>query len=203
MKGKPWLDSASPWDTEGQFLNWMRGELRKIWTHHPIKNSYINARRFKAPLGKPTKKEPDGKMIWSVECEHCGTVVKTSQGKGEEKAFNVDHIHGGKGFNDFDTMTEWIKRTFYVTSEDIRILCTPCHKVVNHMQKTGFDFELAQADKYAIQAEKRSVYAQKDFLEYFGINDHGNKEKRREAFRELFHKNPEALQEAQISGIIE
>lgn len=188
MNGKPWLDPASPWDNEKQFLNWMRGELRKMWTHHPIKNSYVNSKRFKAPLGKPTKKDPDGKMIWAVQCEICDKVVKTSQKKGEEKPFNVDHLAGGKGFNDFDSMTDWIKMVFYVTSDDLRILCTPCHKVVNHMQKTGYDFTTAQADKAAIAFCNRPVGEQKAFLEERGVTDHSNDGKRREAYRELFLK---------------
>lgn len=181
MSKSPWEDPISPWDNEADFLNWLRGEIRRVWTHHPTKNEYVNQRRFKAPIGRVTKNNPKGQMVWAVECENCGVHVKTSKPKGQRTSeFNVDHLVGGEGFKDEEGLFRWMKRMLFITSDDIRILCTPCHKVVNHMQKTGYSFTEAKADKKAIAICGKGC-PEKQWLLDRGVEPaKGSKERRRQ-----------------------
>lgn len=172
----------------------MRGQLRQAWTNHPTKNSYITHKRYKAPLGKPTKKEPNGKMVFTVDCELCEKPCKVSYDpkKGEEKPFNVDHLIGGKGFKNLEEMMGWIERIFFITSDDIRILCTPCHKIINHSQKTGLNFEHARADKQAIKIQNEKT--DKEFIEEAGETPGSNaKIRRKQLVQILMQKNEESL----------
>ena len=139
-----WDFPSSPWQTETDFLGWLRGQIRRIWNRHPVKIAYKNARRYKAPIGIK------GKEVWCSNCEICGK---------QSRECEVDHKSGGYGFKDWDSFTEWQKRILLVSFDDIRELCPECHGIVTHQQKTGLSFEEAKAEKMAIylRKEKKDV----------------------------------------------
>lgn len=168
----PW-DNNPAWKSEKDFMNWLRSQTRRIWSRHPVKISYKNNRRFKAPLGI------NGKEVWSCTCEMCGKVVRSSDTQ-------IDHIVMGGSFSDWKTYTEWAKRILWVTPDDIRELCVNCHTIVNHQQKTGLSFEEAKVDKEIIQIIKDKK--DKLVLEQAGIKPASNQKDRRKQLVELFKK---------------
>lgn len=132
---KVWNFPSSPWKTETAFLGWLRGQIRRIWSRHPVKISYKNSRRYKAPVGRNEKE------VWVSDCEICGC---------QSRDCEVDHKDGGYGFTDWDSFTKWQQRILLVSFDDIRELCKECHAIVSHAQRCGISFEEAKCEKEAI-----------------------------------------------------
>jgi hypothetical protein len=160
----PW-DGSTAWKNEKDFLNWLRSQTRRVWSRHPVKISYKNKRRFKAPLGI------NGKEVWACHCELCEKLVRSSETQ-------IDHIVMGGSFNSWETYTEWARRILWVTPDDIRELCKECHEIITHMQKTGLSWEDAKIDKTVIQIIKEKK--DKSWLLEQGITPASNGKLRRE-----------------------
>lgn len=163
MLNEPWKIPNSPWRDEKAYLNWLRGSIRRIWSRHPVKISYKQQRRYKAPVGK------FGKDVWVSDCELCGKQCRTC---------DVDHIKGGYGFNDWQSFTEWAKMILWVTFEDIRELCPDCHSIITLSQRLGVDFEESKVQKAAIELCKQK--ADKSWLSERGLTPKSNAKLRRE-----------------------
>ena len=152
MSGQPWEIPNSPWKDEKAYYNWLRGSVRRIWSRHPVKISYKQQRRYKAPVGR------NGKGVWVSDCEMCGE---------QSRSCDVDHLHGGYGFTDWQSFTEWAKMILWVTYEDIRELCPECHAVVTLSQRLGISIEEARLVKEVIAMEKDKTL--KKFLDDHGV----------------------------------
>lgn len=135
----PWEIPNSPWKDEKAYLNWLRGSIRRIWSRHPVRIAYKQSLRYKAPVGK------NGKEVWVCECELCGKQSRETQ---------TDHIHGGYGFKDWDSFTEWARMILWVSFDDIRELCIECHEIVTLSQRKGISFNESFANKEAIKIIK-------------------------------------------------
>lgn len=152
MSKKPWEIPNSPWKDEKAYYNWLRGSIRRIWSRHPVKISYKQQRRYKAPVGR------NGKEVWVSDCEMCGE---------QSRSCDVDHLHGGYGFTDWQSFTEWAKMILWVTYDDIRELCPECHAVVTLSQRLGISTEEARLVKKVIAMEKDKSL--KQWLEDRGV----------------------------------
>lgn len=131
---KVWKFPDSPWKSETAFLGWLRGQIRRIWSRHPVKIAYKNSRRYKAPIGRNEKE------VWCSDCEICGK---------QSRDCEVDHKDGGYGFTDWDSFTNWQQRILLVSFDDIRELCKECHSVVSYAQSYNMSFEEAKCEKEA------------------------------------------------------
>lgn len=171
MSNEPWKIPNSPWKDEKAYLNWLRGSIRRIWSRHPVKISYKQQRRYKAPVGK------NGKDVWVIDCEICGCPHRDTQ---------TDHIRGGFGFNDWQSFTDWAKMILWVTFDDIRELCTSCHEAVTLSQKLGISFDEAVIQKEAISIIKSKK--ELSWLKERGIVPASNAEKRRKQIIEELSK---------------
>lgn len=172
-KLNPW-DNVSTWKNEKAFFNWLRSQTRRIWSRHPVKISYKQGRRYKAPIGK------NGREVWACRCEMCGKEVASGSAE-------IDHIAAGGSFYDWESYTEWAKRILWVSHDDIRELCQDCHSTVSHAQRTGLTLEEAHKDKKLIALTKRPVKEQKKELlgEGFSEEDVSNSKKRKDCYRKL------------------
>ena len=170
----PWEIPNSPWKDEKAYLNWLRGSIRRIWSRHPVRIAYKQSLRYKAPVGK------NGKEVWVCDCELCGKQSRETQ---------TDHIHGGYGFKDWDSFTEWARMILWVSFDDIRELCIECHETVTLSQRNGTTFEQARAGKDALALVK----AKKDlqWLQERGIVALSSQQKRREQIVEHILKEKE------------
>lgn len=149
MNENPWEIPNSPWKDEKAYLNWLRSSIRRIWSRHPVKIVYKQSRRYKAPVGR------NDKEVWVSDCEICGKQSRDCQ---------VDHLHGGYGFTDWTSFTEWAKMILWVGFDDIREVCVECHEVISLSQRKGISFEEALTEKelIAIFKEKRDKQWLKD-----------------------------------------
>lgn len=167
----PWNIPGSPWKDEKAYLNWLRGSIRRIWSHHPVKIAYKQQRRYKAPIGLK------GKEVWCSDCEMCGKQSRTCE---------VDHLEGGYGFKDWQTFTEWAKMILWVTFEDIRELCEECHSQVTLSQKLGIPLADAIIEQKVISICKLPVKEIDKYLADNGVvNYPKNKDGRRNAVRDV------------------
>lgn len=142
IKREPWDDAPTIWKDEKAYLTWLRGSIRRIWSRSPVKIAYKQSRRYKAPVGLK------GKEVWVSDCEMCGK---------QSRDCEVDHLHGGFGFTDWQSFTEWARMILWVSFDDIQELCPECHSVISYQQKSGLSFEDAKIEKQAIELCKKSV----------------------------------------------
>ena len=91
----PW-DDVSTWKDEKAYMNWLRSSIRKIWSRHPVKISYIHEHRFKSNIGKRTKRNPSG-LVWACRCECCKEVFRQTD-------CQVDHIDGNRKNNSISNL---------------------------------------------------------------------------------------------------
>ncbi len=173
MTRTPWKDVPELWRDEAAFAQWLRSASRRIWSRSPVKLAYIRQYRYKAPVGKITKKNPEG-MVWVCDCHICNQ---------QSRKFEVDHIEQAGSTANIKEWLIWVERLLVVDFEDMRILCKDCHAVVTLSQKLGCSFERAKyIEKPRIAFEKKKAKEQLDTLTKLGIIPFKTKEQRVEQY---------------------
>lgn len=175
---EPWQQCADVWKTKAAFFNWMRGQMRRAWVRHPVKVSYMRLHRFKAPLGKPTFKFPDGKMIWATHCETCGKLCK-------EGDTEVDHVKGAGSFQGWEDFERWMHGLMHINHDSLEIICKPCHRIKSYADQHHLSFEDAKLEKKVIAFCKQKASVQSRKLHTYGypISKITNAKMRREAYK--------------------
>jgi hypothetical protein len=148
----PWDVKGVPWKSEAAFYGWVRGQLRKGWSRHPVKNLLIQNNRFKKDNGK-------GRMTWHLNCEQCKKATPQTK-------IHVDHllpstVGGLKTEADFG---RFIYRLYFVSFEDLQLLCIPCHDIKTYSERKGCSFEEAVIEKQVICIMKKGVLDLKKWL---------------------------------------
>ena len=147
---KPWDVKGVPWKSEAAFYGWVRGQLRKGWTRHPVKNLLIQNNRFKKDNGK-------GRMTWHLNCSQCK--VATPQTK-----IQIDHINPAGSLKTTEDIGKFVERLYFVTFDTIRPVCIPCHEVITFAERKGISFEDAVIEKEVICIMKKGVLELKEWL---------------------------------------
>jgi hypothetical protein len=141
--------------SEAQFLNWLRSNLRKIWSQHPAKVGMLQDRRF-------LKATNTGRRIWHVKCESC---------KKDYKMADVEVNHKKQvGRLSKDNIGEHVENLLMVTTADLEILCKACHSVVTYSERSGMTMEDAAIEKKVIEFTKKPAEFQKKKLTQLGID---------------------------------
>lgn len=143
-KHKPWLVRGAPWKTEAAFYSWIRSQLRKGWSRHPVKNLYLQNNRFKSLNER-------GRITWHLECEHCRK--NTPQTK-----IQVDHLNPAGSLKTTEDLGKFVERLYFVTFDTIRVLCIPCHQTITYAEKKGLSFEDAKIEKQVVDIMKKSKH---------------------------------------------
>jgi len=150
---EPWEQCPDVSSNEKQYFNWIRAAMRKAWCRHPVKVSYMNLHRFKAPLGKKTFKHPKGTMIWATTCETCGKVHKVGNTE-------VDHKARAGGCKSWDEFNVWIRSLLHINHDSLAIICKPCHYIKSYAEQHDLTFEEARIAKRAIAFMKQKLPGQ-------------------------------------------
>lgn len=181
MDKTPWHDIPHIWKNERAFLTWLRSAARRVWAKHPIRTEYKKKRRFKAPLGRVTKSNPEG-MVWASTCEHCGEVSRKTE---------IDHLTSAGGFQDVQGWLEWMERLLIVGFDDLQELCKDCHEARTLAEKKGISMEEAFKEKEIIKLCKMPASKLKKWLKERGYSDEdvSNATKRKECVRKETTKN--------------
>ena len=160
MNKTPWEQVPDVWKTESAYFIWLRGQLRRVWSRHPVKIAYMLKHRIRAPLGRITKSNPTGE-VWCARCEQCGTVVRQSQ-------CEVDHIVSAGSFKGWDDFERWVHTLLHINFDSIQSVCKPCHKIITHAERYGMSFEEAKLEKEVIVFKNLTAGEQKYKLAFLG-----------------------------------
>ena len=176
----PWEQLPHVWATEAQYFQWLRGQMRKAWSRHPVKNAYKMSRRVRAPVGKKTDKLTGiSQVVWALPCDQCA-------GTFPQNDIEVDHVIRAGSFRGWAECEQWLMALMQINFASLQLLCKPCHKVKSYAETAGCSFEDAQAEKAAIAWLKENTPKyQIGYLVLYTNNDAGdlsNAKKRRAAY---------------------
>lgn len=182
MVGKePWEQCPDVWKTKAQFFQWMRGQMRRAWSRHPVKVAYMAQHRKRVPLGRITTKNPQG-LVWGCQCEHCKQEFKQTE-------CEVDHIDAAGSFKGWEDFEAWMHKLMHINFDSIRIVCKECHRIISYAERTGMTFEEAKLEKKVIAFTKLSMAKQHDILgKYLADYDGSNAKLRRAAYKQYLQE---------------
>lgn len=178
---EPWEQCPDVWKTKAAFFQWIRGQMRRAWSRHPVKVSYMSNHRVRVPLGKKTKKNPTG-LVWGCRCEHCNNLFKQTE-------CEVDHIEEAGGFKDWENFDKWMHKLMHINWDSIRIVCKTCHRIISYAARMGITFDEAKLEKEVIRFTKFTPARQKQILLVkFPPKDRANAKVRRAAYKKLLQE---------------
>lgn len=141
--------------TEAQLLNWVRSTLRKAWTKHPTKLVLLQKNQKLLPSSKSSR------MVIHNQCAHC---LKW------HRPDNVEVNHKKTvGKLTRENLGEFVQNLFFVTDDDLEILCKTCHAIVTLSERQGLSLEDAAIEKKVIAFTKHPAAVQKEKLAKVGI----------------------------------
>jgi len=177
MSNLPWISHPHVWKTEAEFIQWVRGGLRKLWANHPIRIEFKKKMQVKMKNTNPRsmKRFPE---VNAWECNICHCLSQSPQ---------IDHKSDTGGtFRSIDDIQAYAEYLYFVDNNSLQCLCKPCHDVVTYSQRLGISFDEAANEKYIIKITKEEPV--KDilyFLECYGYNDCTSAAKRKKALQEV------------------
>jgi hypothetical protein len=153
---EPWQVCPDVWKTKAQFFQWMRGQMRRAWSRHPVKVAYMHQHRKRVPLGRITTKNPQG-LVWGCQCEHCKQNFKQTE-------CEVDHIDAAGSFKGWEDFEAWMTKLMHINFDSIRVVCKECHRIISYAERMGMTFEEAKLEKQVIAFTKLTVLQQRVVL---------------------------------------
>lgn len=150
----PWEQLPDVWKSKASYFAWLRGQMRKAWSRHPIKNAYKTKRRTRAEVGRKVDKITGRpQLVWALPCDQCGGVFPQSN-------VEVDHIIRAGSFKDWEDCEHWLMSLMQISFADLQLLCKPCHKIKSYAETHNMTFNQAEAEKAAIKWLKDTTPAQ-------------------------------------------
>lgn len=185
---KPWEEFPGVWKNEAQFCQWLRSQSRRIWSKHPVKIELLKANAVPVTdaIRAVVKLHKRTKSVY--RCAICGCYHPANN-------VEVDHTDDVVKFNTIEGWHTWVERLLVCSSDNLRILCKPCHKVVSYAQKMHCSFDEAIILKKVVAFGMRNAVAQiKELREMTGLIEHPdfkNATKRRAMYKNLLEKSDE------------
>jgi len=178
MKHRPW-EYSDVWDNQSQFLTWLRGQLRQVWSAYPVRTEHKDSMcvkvtpelREKYGLHRQTKK--------AGACSFCKKLFPKSK-------LESDHIIGNARLTQMDDIDSYLDHLL-CSPNNLQLVCKSCHKIKSYSERQGISFEEARLEKAVIEWLKRPVSEQKEILTMSGFSDDDikNAGNRRKAARKL------------------
>ncbi|AHJ10539.1 HNH endonuclease [Shewanella phage Spp001] len=169
------MRSYGYYKSEAEFLRWLRGALRKVWTKHPVKLEMLKKNRVR--IVNPST----GKMTYHIACAHCKKLHLVSKIEVNHKE-TVGTITMA-GFGDY------CKRMLLVDESQLELLCITCHSVVTYQERSGMSKEEAALEKKIIAFfNKYPAAEQKRRMQLVGLVPESTAAKRRTQLREYLRK---------------
>lgn len=158
----PWLVAGNPWKTEGKWLNWLRGVLRKGWSTYAIKTNYKNSKKYKVVNTNPKsmKRFPE---INKIDCEICNKQYPF------DRSVEVDHIGDEGTLRCIGDIEGYARHLYFVDDSYLRIACKECHGIITHAQGKGITFEEATIEKEVIRIIKEE--SNEDIIQFIEMWD--------------------------------
>ena len=198
MEGKsqePWEVAGVPWKSEAAAWGWVRGELRKGWSRHPVKLSYVKRYRKRVPNPNPNGRN---ETVWGMTCRHCEEdfampIPKKTKDKIKREhgidvvTIEINHKNAASSLRCKEDLEGFAGRLLYVNFDDLEPLCKTCHDVYTYMERHGISFAEASLEKLAIAFSKLPITKQQEYLLTKGVKEGNisNAKRRREAYKSL------------------
>lgn len=154
----PWLDYSDIWKSEAEWLSYIRGGIRKgLWEKNPIKLRFMNESVVYIENDNPRSMKRFPK-IKGYTCAICGWTHRAGEPKTKYKKgvnyFECDHKEGGHSLRTISAAQSFIEGIVFVRTEDLQMLCKPCHYAKTYSEKEGVSFDMAVIIKKVIAMEK-------------------------------------------------
>lgn len=160
--------------TESAWLAWVRSALRSKSLRWPPRGEALKlARRKYVGTNKMQK--------WEYQCALCSEWQLA-------KNCNVDHhpVAAGSILSVQDIGN--FANNLFCETDNLRVLCSDCHKVHTLSEKKGISFIEAAIEKQVIEKCKLPIPKQVALLSGYGYNACSNAAKRKAAWREIINK---------------
>lgn len=145
---EPWEDPNGIWKSKSAFFSYIRGQLRRAWTHYPI------AKKFKDKACRPNRRRGRAKFVG--ECASCNATMAKSH-------LQIDHIIPAGSITSWETSGDFL-RGLFTTSDNMRLLCKKCHNMVTQMERFQCSKEEAIIRSKVVAFAKESPENQKTTL---------------------------------------
>lgn len=166
----PWEETEA-WDNESQWLNWVRGQLRNMWSDYPVRKN------FKDETLRPVTKEERAAKTFHPSTKNVGQCVFCKEWFPGSR-LEVDHKIPSDGCTTREKAEQFLWYCAAASKEEMQLTCKPCHKIKTYSEREGISFEQAKATKQAIAIVKEKN--DKLWLEERGIVPASNQKSRRE-----------------------
>ena len=141
---EPWNDPHSIWKSQSAFFAFLRGQLRRSWTHYPI------SRKFKDGLCRTNRNGGRAKFVG--DCAICNATLAKSH-------LQIDHVIPAGSIVSWETAGQFLKGLF-TTSDNMRLVCKPCHHTITQMERYGMTETEAKTRAKVIKFTKLKPGAQ-------------------------------------------
>lgn len=186
-KIEPWEECKDVWPTQAAYFNWMRGQMRRAWSRHPVKVKFIKLNTFMAPVGRILKTTGKRKKVKAAKCAHCQQTFPVNVAP---KQIQVDHITAAGSFKGWDDFTTWMQGLMHISLDDLQFLCTTCHGVKSYAESNNMTIEQAAIEKRVVAFGKLTAAKQKDILMgiYGNLDGITNIKQRKAGYREYLKR---------------
>ncbi len=175
-KNKPW-EETDFWKNQSQYVTWLSGQFRKVWTTHPVRLSFVKDNLINVTAHERAMYGLSPRTRKAFKCACCKRLFPTS-------AIQVDHIDP-VGPLIYEDIQIFMFRLFCPQS-NLQLLCKPCHDIKTYAERHGLTLEDANKEKQAIAFSKWPTDKQIGYIEdVLGYSRYKikNKAMRREIYR--------------------
>ena len=162
MNNKPW-EETKVWDNESQYLNWIRGELRRLWSNYPLRTEFLDEQC------REVTQEERGVKLFHRQTKKVGQCVYCSSWFPKSK-LEVDHKTPSDGCNTLEKAEKFLWYCGGVLKDDMQLACKPCHKINTYAERQGLTFEEAKLEKEVVQFKKLKAKDQIELLSKLGYS---------------------------------
>ncbi len=179
----PWEtdEGQQVWKSKSQYFNWLRGNLRKIWSDYPVRKIWK-----KDSLRPVTSKERLSKMF-HPSTKNVGQCVMCNEWMAGSK-LECDHKKPSNGCSDWSDVPSFVEYCVSQPATEFQLICKPCHKIKAYAERMNISFEDARIEKAIIAYMKKSNTVIDKTLAKHGLPCN-NAKVRKDGVRQLMKEN--------------
>lgn len=140
---------------EKEACNIVRSAIRQTWMRHPVRTLAVD-------LATVVDEDPKTRTKWLVKCARCEKFHKKCD-------VQTDHIKGEHSLKTLDDIPSFVLSILDVTTDDLQVLCKPCHRIKTYAERYDHSEEDAETILNAKDwISSKSVSTQKQVFKDLG-----------------------------------
>lgn len=146
---EPWNtpEGKKVWKTEAEYFQWIRGQLRRIWSDYPIR------KQWKSGELRPVTAKERSEKKYHPSTKNVGQCVMCKEWMAGSK-LECDHIHPSNGCKGWEDLSGFLHYCSATLPDEFQLICKPCHRVKTYAERMGITFEEASIQKRIITLMK-------------------------------------------------